>query len=234
MLRDTIKTRGLHAAVRFAPRASLDKAHKQQFMIKAGEGFDWRRQEFADQAWQLTSPQEEGDPRSQWKLTINPELVHFEDYFPTGSLDMFADNLRLALDSFAAVFDPKVILASGIVVRFTAQSETQDARVYLGQHCLHLDDRLQPLKRPVHAVGLKLLLPPLPGPDQPNWQAEVKVESLVEDIRQLSIEVTGQWAAPVPVAWDPHTVVDRVRTVHDFATRQVVDFLLQLGHGESR
>jgi hypothetical protein len=230
MLPDTIKTRGLHAFVRFAPRAPLDKQHKQQFLMRASEGFDWRRQEFAEQAWTLMSPQSDGDARSLIKLSVFPDTVSFEDQFPTGSLEMFFDNLRLALEGFASVFDPKVMLASGILVRLTAQSEAADARVYLGQQCLHLDERLKALERPVHAVGLKLLLPPLPGKDQPNWQAEIKIESLVEDIRQLFVEVDARWGNPA--AWEPKTVVERVKTAHEFATKQVVAFLQQLARDE--
>ncbi|MBN2561483.1 MAG: hypothetical protein JXQ75_11195 [Phycisphaerae bacterium] len=229
MLPDTIKTRGFHAGVRFAPHALLDKHHKQQFQLKSSEGFDWRRQEFTDKGWYLLSPQAEGDPRSQLKLSVQPDLMNFEDYFPTGPLDVFCDNMKLALECVASVFNPKIIVGSGAIIRITAQSEGKDARVFLGQQCLHLDDRLGPLRRPVHAVGLKMLLPPLPGKDKPNWQVEVKIESLVEDVRQLFVEVDARWANPS--SWDPQVVVDRIRTAHDFATHEVVDFLQQLGHG---
>ncbi len=229
MLPETIKTRGVHAGVRFAPQALLDKQHKQQFQIKSNEGFDWRRQEYADKGWHLVSPQAEGDPRSQLKLSLQPDLVNFEDIFPTGPLEVFFDNLKMALNCVASVFNPKIIVGSGVVIRQTAQSEGKDARVFLGQRCLHLDDRLSPLGRPVHAVGLKMLLPPLPGKDKPNWQAEVKIESLVEDVRQLFIEIDARWANPVK--WDPQVVADRVKTAHEFATNEVVEFLQQLGRG---
>jgi hypothetical protein len=227
LLSETIKTRGLHAGIRFAPQALLDKQHKQQFQLKASEGFDWRRQEYAEKVWQLVSPQKEGDPRSQLKLSLHPDLVHFEDFFPTGSLEMFYDNLKMALECISSVFSPKIIVGSGIVIRLTAQSEGEDARVFLGSRCLRLDDRLGPLGRPVLAVGLKMLLPPLAGKDKPNWQAEVKIESLVEDIRQLFIEADARWANPVK--WDPDVVVDRVKTTHDFVVNQVVEFLRQFG-----
>jgi len=225
MLPETIKTRGYHAGVRFAPQALLDKQHKQEFQQKTSEGFDWRRQEYADKVWHLVSPQTEGDPRSQLKLSLHPDLVNFEDFFPTGPLDLFLDNLKLALECVASVFNPKIIVGSGICIRLTAQAKGEDARVFLGTRCLHLDDRLGPLGRPVHAVGLKMLLPPLPGKDKPNWQAEVKIESLVEDIRQLFVEVDARWANPVK--WDPQVVIDRVKTAHEFVTTQVVEFLQQ-------
>lgn len=229
MLPDTLKTRGLHTVVRFAPRITFDKQHKQQFQMKASEGFDWQRQEYADHAWQLSSPQSEGDSRSQLKFGVFPDAVNFEDYFPTTPFELYLDNLKLALDGFAAVFDPRLIIGTGIMVRFTAQSETKDARVYLGQQCLHLDDRLKPLQRPVHAVGLKLLLPPLPpqaGSEVPNWQAEVKLESLVEDVTQLFVEVDARWANPIN--WDTSAILDRVRTAHAFANGPVLKFLQQL------
>jgi hypothetical protein len=232
MLPATLKTRGLHTVVRFAPRVALDKQHKQQFQLKANEGFDWRRQEFTEQSWQLSTPQSEGDPRSQLKFSVLPDLVNFEDYFPTAPFDLYLDNLKLALDSFAAVFDPRLLVGSGTVVRFTAQSETKDARIYLGQHCLHLDERLKPLQRPVHAVGLKLLLPPMPPQpeeDLPNWQAEVKLETLVEDVAQLFIEVDARWANPVN--WDTQVILERVRTAQAFTLGPVVNFLQQLPAG---
>ena len=120
-----------------------------------------------------------------------------------------------------------MIIGSGVVIRLTAQSEGGDARVFLGQRCLRLDDRLGPLGRPVHAVGLKMLLPPLPGPDKPNWQAEIKIESLVEDVAQLYIEVDARWANPVQ--WDHNTIIERVKTTHEFITTRIVDFLQGLG-----
>jgi hypothetical protein len=205
----------------------LDKPHKQQFQQKSSEGFDWRRQEYAEKAWHLVSPQADGDPRSQLKLSLHPDLVNFEDFFPTGPLDLFFDNLKMALECVASVFDPKIIVGSGIVIRLTAESEGADARVFLGTRCLHLDDRLGPLGRPVHAVGLKMLLPPLPGKDQPNWQAEIKVESLVEDVRQLFIELDARWANPVK--WDPQVIIDRITTAHEFMNTKVVEFLQHLG-----
>jgi len=230
MIPETIKTRGLHVGVRFAPPAVLDKQRKQQFQLKTSEGFDWRRQEYVENGWYLVSPQAEGDPRSQLKLSLQPEIVNFEDFFPTATLDVFCDNLRLCLGCIAEVFNPRLMLATGIVIRLTAQSQGNDARVFLGQRCLRLEDRLSPLGRPVHAVGFKLLLPPLAGENNPNWQAEVKVESLVEDVRQLFIEVDARW--PAPAAWDLDVLVERIRVTHSFMNHQVVAMLNELALGE--
>ncbi len=230
MLKDTIKTRGLHTVVRFAPQAILDKQRKRDFQIKANEGFDWQRQEFTDRLWSLTAPQSEGDPRSHLKLAVQPDSFSFEDSFPIGTRDVYKDNLKLALEVLASVFKPRIMLRIGVVIRLSAQSADDDARVYLGKNCLRLDDRLTPLSRPVHAVGLKLLLPPIQGEGQPNWQATVKVESLVEDVRQLYIEVDAHWGTPCQ--WAPQTAIDNLDTACQFSMNQVSDFLLKLG-GES-
>ncbi len=223
----TLKTRGLHAAIRFAPAAVLDKPHKQQFQIKANEGFDWQRQEYTEKTWRLTTPQSEGDPRSNLKLTVQPDAVNFEDAFPTGPPELFFDNLKMAMDVISTVFSPKIILASGVVVRMAAESEHEDARRYLSTHCLNLDDRLGPLGRPVEGLGLRLFLPPLAGEGQPNWRAAVKVENLLEDPRQLYIEVDASWGNPIP--WNARAMTDRVKTVHEFAGNQVAAFLQELG-----
>jgi hypothetical protein len=153
LLQETIKTRGVHVGSRFAPTAPLDKQHKQQFQIKCSEGFDWRRQEYAEHAWQMTSPQAEGDPRSQLKLTVTTDSVNFEDFFPTSTLDVYFDNLRLAFGVVGTVFNPRIMLSTGAMIRLTAQTEENDGRIFLGQRCLRLDNRLGPLGRPVHAVG---------------------------------------------------------------------------------
>ncbi len=226
MIPETIKTRGLHAGVRFAPPANLDKQHKQQFQMKANEGFDWQRQEYTERVWRLATPQANGDPRSHLKLTLQPDAVNFEDSFPTGPMEVFFDNLKLALDAVAAVFNPRLILGIGAVVRLSSQSDPEDARVFLGGQCLKIDERLSSLGRPVHGMGIKLLLPPLPGEGKPNWQAIVRVESLLEDVRQLFIEVDARWGTPSQ--WNPQTAVDSVKTAHDFATGQVVQFLKDL------
>jgi len=224
---ETIKTRGLHVGVRYAPQAVLDKQRKQQFQLKASEGFDWRRQEYAEKTWQLATPQPEGDPRSLMRFSVQPDGMNFEDLFPTGPLEVFIDNLNLALECVQDVFDPKIVVGTGVVIRLTAQAEGEDARVFLGQRCLHLDDRLSPLGRPVHAVGLKMLLPPVPGEGKPNWQAEVKVESLIEDVRQLFIELDARWAGTHQ--WTSRLIVERVKTAHQFAMTQLLDFLKNLG-----
>jgi len=228
MLTESLKTRGLHVGVRFAPSAVLDKQHKQHFQQKCGEGFDWRRQEYQENSWLLACPQPEGDPRSQLKLSLTPDMVNFEDYFPTGPMEVYCDNLNMALTAVAEVFNPRLILGTGVVIRLTAQAEGNDARIFLGQRCLRLDDRLAVLARPVHAVGLKFLLPPLAGDDQPHWQAEIKIESLIEDVRQLFVELDARWANPV--AWDLSTVTDRLRTAHTFATGQVMQMIRGLAH----
>ncbi len=226
MLPDTLKTRGLHVGVRFAPAIAMDKAQKQTFQAKANAGFDWQRQEFGANAWRLTSPQSDGDRRSLLKLTVQRDAFNFEDSFPTAPLDVFCDNVRLAMDVMSDVFDPKLMLASGVVVRMTVQSDMDDARVFLGRHCLKLDERLAPLGRPVHGLGLSLLLPPLPGEGQPNWQASLKIETLIEDVRQLFIEVDARWG--VPANWDPAVIVDRIQTAHTFAGTQVLSMLRKM------
>lgn len=227
MLPQTLKTRGIHAGVRFAPAAALDKAQKHAFQHKANEGFDWQRQEFSQSVWRLMSPQSDGDRRSLLKFSIQREGFNFEDSFPTSPLSVFYDNLRLATAVVEDVFGPKVMVGTGIVVRVTVQSDPDDARMFLGGKCLKLDDRLAPLGRPVHGVGLSMFLPPLPGEGQPNWQAAVKIETLIEDVRQLFIEVDARWG--VPVQWNAQTLIDRVQTAHNFTMNQVISFISKLG-----
>lgn len=226
MLLQTLKTRGLHAGVRFAPAATMDKTQKQAFQHKANEGFDWQRQEFTGGVWRLMSPQSDGDRRSHLKFSLQRDGFNFEDSFPTAPLSVFFDNLRLAMTVVGDVFDPKVMVGTGVVIRLTVQSDLEDARMFLGGRCLKLDDRLTPLGRPVHGVGLSLFLPPLPGEGQPNWQASVKIETLIEDVRQLFIEVDARWG--VPATWNVQTLIDRVQTAHDFTTQQVSSFLSKL------
>ncbi len=223
---ETLKTRGIHVGVRFAPPAAMDKGQKQAFQLKANEGFNWERQEFSANGWRLMSPQSDGDRRSLLKFSVQRDGFNFEDSFPTSSFEVFQDNLRLAMDVVADIFDPKVMVGSGVVVRMTAQSDPDDARLFLGQRCLRLDDRLAPLGRPVHGVGLSMFLPPTGGETPIDWQATLKVETLIEDIRQIFIEVDARWGVPVP--WDANTIIDRLRTANDFTTQNVTEFLVRL------
>jgi hypothetical protein len=223
MFANTLKTRGLHVTLRFAPPALLDRDRRRQFQMKTSVGFDWARHEYTDRVWRLASPQAEGDPRSHLKLTVEPDQMHFEDLFPVSPFDVYSDNLRLLLEAVAEVFGTKVLLGSRAIVRLTAEAPGHDARVFLGNKCLGLDSRLGPLGRPVHAVGLKMLMPAIALQDQPPWQVEVKVESLVEDVRQLFIEADAQWAAPMP--WGLDEVIRRLRVAHDFTNKEVVAFL---------
>jgi len=225
MIRESVNTRGFHVGVRFAPSAVFDKAKRQEFQTKLSQGFDWRKQEFGDHSWVLSSPQSEGDPRSHTKLTLQPDVMNFEEFFPVSTLDLFVDNLKLALQGMAEVFGPRVLLGSGSMVRLTVGAPGGDARVFLGNRCLHLDQQLSPIGRPVHALGLRLLLPPIDAAGQATWQGEVKIESLVEDVRQVFIELDAKWGTPL--AWSPDLIVERVRTAHTFASEQVVKFLEQ-------
>jgi hypothetical protein len=222
---ETLKTRGFHVGLRFAPPVALDKPHRQEFQIRLSQGFDWRRQEFADKAWVLATPQDEGDPRSLIKLTLQPDSLNFEEFFPVSTLDLFIDNLRLALDGIAGVFNPRVILGSGAMLRIVLAAPGGDARVFLGHHCLQLEDKLAVFDRPVHGLGLRLVFPPVTRDGKPTWQANLKIESLVEDVRQIFVEVDAKWLAPV--AWNADAVVERTRTVHEFATDQMLRFLGQ-------
>lgn len=225
MLTNTLKTRGLHVGVRFAPSAVLDKHTRQRFQARASQGFDWTRHEYSEGVWRLASPQSEGDPRSHLKLTIQPDTVNFEDFFPVAPFDIFVDSTRLALEMVADVFGVKIMLGSGMVVRLTTEVTGGDARVFLGHRALGLERRLAPLGRPVHAVGLKLLLPPVPQQGELPWQAEVKIESLVEDVRQLFVEVDAKWGTPV--AWSLDEIIRRVRVANDYAKNEVLKFLAQ-------
>lgn len=225
MVGNSIKTRGLHTGIRFAPAVVMDKEQKRRFQMRASQGFDWARHEYNDKAWRLSSPQSEGDPRSHLKLTIQPEQINFEDFFPVGPFDLYIDNLKLALEIVEDVFAPKILLGSGAMIRLTAEADGNDARIFLGNRCLGLDRRLAPLGRPVHAVGLKMLLPPVAVKDQPPWQAEIKIESLVEDIRQIFIEADANWS--MPMAWNTEEVVRRVTIASEFTRNEVVNFLQQ-------
>lgn len=225
MLRNSLKTRGYHVGVRFAPQAEFDKARRQAFQLKLSEGFDWRRQEFADKLWVLATPQAEGDPRSLTKLSLQPEQLNFEEFFPLSTFDVFLDNLRMALEGIAEIFNPRVLLGSGAMIRLTLAAPGDDGRVFLGSRCMHLDDKLSALGRPVHAVGLRMVLPPVDAGGQPTWQGEIRIESLVEDVRQLFVEMDAKWG--VPTAWSPDSVVERVRVANTFATEQLLTFLEQ-------
>ncbi|MCA9256379.1 MAG: hypothetical protein KDA33_12115 [Phycisphaerales bacterium] len=228
MLPQTVKTRGIHVGIRFAPQAPLDKQHRQAFQMKANEGFDWQRHEYAANAWRLSSPQPENDRRSELKFTIQPDAMAFEDQFPTGPIDLFQDNLKLAMGVVGDVFRPQLMIGgSGCLIRLTAQSATGDSRRFLGQHCMRMEDQLKPLGRPVFGVGFKLLLPAVQGEGQPHWQATMRVESLMEDPKQLFIEVDARW--PNPTQWSADEAANRLRTAFDFSTNQVVSFLEQFG-----
>lgn len=228
MLPQTVKTRGIHVGIRFAPQASFDKAHRQQFQMKASEGFDWQRHEYAGNVWRLSSPQPENDRRSELKLTVQPDAMAFEDQFPSGPIDLFQDNLKLAMGVIEDVFSPQLMLGgSGCLIRLTAQAATGDSRRFLGKHCMRMDEQLKPLGRPVFGVGIKLLMPAVQGEGQPNWQATMRVESLMEDPKQLFIEVDARWANPVQ--WSADEAANRLRIAYDFSTKQVVSFLEHFG-----
>jgi hypothetical protein len=86
--------------------------------------------------------------------------------------------------------------------------------------------------RPVAGGGLRLIMPPYPQDEPDPHSIEMRMESFLQEPRQLFVETVFTWPRPRLLArqerFDPE---QRLETVQRYAVEQVWDFLTLKGQG---
>lgn len=234
----TIQYTGYHFLVSFAPAIRLDRKAGCSFAALLAEHVEPEDVDLTGEAWTFSTPVG-ATANSRLTISVLRDQIQVEAFFPTDSPEWFETRTGLVLRTFGAEFKPKAILQTGAMVRGRLQIDG-DAREYLANHVMHVHkQRVAPLGRPVHLIGLRLFLPPYQeqGQDKSvtvDWHVNVKAESALDDPSKLFLEADAQW--PFPLEWSAEgleKVLDRLRIVKEYLDERVMAFLQREDQSET-
>lgn len=243
------KPEPLHRAlsVQFHPPIKLDRGKGLQFASALSSAMDATAVELEEKGWALSQPLGT-HPAGRFTVGVNESALQIESVFPTDSEETFETKAGFILKEFEKFSRPEILLGSGAIIRATLQING-DARDFLAEHVVQFDmARLRPLGRPVHAFGIRLMMPPFQVATNPKapkkktaksrlktppkvtssteWSADVKAESWIEDPTKLFLEIVANWQTPHQWADDAREdVVSRLATVSNFIQKNFIPFL---------
>lgn len=222
----------IHAGVNFitAPVAGLDKANYLNFQAKLIElGINITNANYGQNQFIVTRTQPL--PLEIRVEIVGPQVCQLLIIAPqpgaNRSIEMVGAEANDVAQAFTELFgSPQLQILS-------CDADLRDLYIINGQHAFQeiWENRLkQPVeslsyfKRPVLGGGLRFVLPQTV--DLPN--AEIKIESFLQDTNKLFIETHLTWPQPQP----PGANLDAegyLCKVDDFIQHEVIDFLLERG-----
>lgn len=144
---------------------------------------------------------------------------------PARPLEVFIEEAESITEAFLTTWGGRrQVVARDCAVHHLYDVAAEHAFQYLWEQRVASPDlRLDALERPVLGGGLRFVMPPTPGEDEPR-QIEVKVESFLADSRKLYVDVTIAWPTPrqPDMPFDPRAMMEQVES---YATEQVVAFI---------
>lgn len=212
----------------FAPSPNLDGPHLRRFQNVLGEkGVEFTHTDASNQGMGVfarvqNSPIEvrvaaqSGAPVGQFTIIAAN---------PGRTLEDFQEEAEVLCAAFAAVWDGSFqVVARDCTIRHLYSVDNPHAFQYLWVTRFGQDESdLGMLGRPVLGGGLRLVMPPTEGEDDPK-QVEVKIESFLPDSRKLYVDVQMAWPKPAaPNA--PMAPRALLAAVHEYATTEVVNFI---------
>jgi hypothetical protein len=223
--------------IQFHPPVKLGRQDGWDLVSKLSEFIDPRGAKIEDNAWQIVQPFGDG---GEFRIVVQEQGIQFDAKTPKSSpLEWFEVRCPIILEQFRERNPSRLVLGSAAKAAATLDIDG-DSRDFLTTHIMHMDHRrLGPLKRPIHLLGLRLVLPAFELKEQQpskrkkaktvasaDWQAEVKVESFAADSSKLFVEVSGQW--PVGAPWDKNATdaaVGRLDKVKSFVKNDLLSTL---------
>ena len=229
-----LELRGCHLGVNFHPAIALAPKRGLEFSTLLSERVDVTKVDLGSGTWVFSLPLPE-TPKGQFQIAVTAQQIQISATFPatTTPPEWIETRQMEVLRRFESFFRPTLILGSAAMIRATLKIDG-DARVFLANHVMHLDQsRLRLFKRPAHLVGLRLSFPPYKlktdgAEKSEDWSLQVKAESLVEDPSKLYLEADGRWQARDGMKWDKEAatvVTERLVTVSDYVRKNVVEFV---------
>ena len=158
---------------------------------------------------------------------------------PAGPLEWFETRCPLILETFRERFSPKLLLSSMAKAAATLEIDG-DSRDFLTAHVMKMDTRrLGPLNRPIHLLGLRLVLPAFEMKEAPigkgkkrktvasaDWAAEVRAESFARIHQNFFWRLVASGQAGVNgTRWPQSRCTGRLETVKIFLKDRLQPFL---------
>lgn len=142
---------------------------------------------------------------------------------PSQPLRHFQDDAATVVAAFERMWPgPRQVLQKDCTVRYLYSSTADHAFRYLWSERLgQPESDLQVFGRPIMGGGLRFVIPPEPGPPS-RPQIEIKVESFLQDTRQIFVDVQFAWSGSLPPVFDAARTLDEVDR---FANDEVVNFI---------
>jgi hypothetical protein len=229
-----LELRGSYLGVKFHPAIALAPKRGLEFSTLLSERVDVTKVDVGSGTWVFSHPLPE-TPKGQFQIAVTAQRIQISATFPatTTPPEWIETRQMEVLRRFESFFRPTLILSSAAMIRATLKIDG-DARVFLANHVMHLDQsRLRLFNRPAHLVGMRLSFPPYKlktddAEKSEDWLLDVKAESLVEDPTKLYLEADGRWQARDGMKWDEQAatkVTERLVTVSDYVRKNVVGFV---------
>jgi len=220
---------GFHLGVNFHPQIRLAQKDGHEFAAALTEYFDLDNVKTESDSWLLTSR------RHRLVVNVGQSQLELHCEGPEKPQERYDVYFQKLIACFEGRFHPQIILASKAMIHGLLDIDG-DARVFLAEHLLRLSsERLDPLKRPVHGVGLRLFFPAyeVKEPEgegskenQADWQVDVRIESWMNDPRKLFVEADAAWAEPQP--WNERSIEavgSRLSTVSEYVKTAIHRFV---------
>lgn len=143
---------------------------------------------------------------------------------PVAAVAEFADAAHEVTDIARDVWpEMEFVLGWNTGVRSLFASSTEHSFQYLWEQRLGQDTQeLSVFGRPILGGGLRLMFPPGQGEGE-QYQAEVRVESFLEDVRRLYVEVNLASGTPEPINALNPTVL--IQATEAFVDERLLPFL---------
>ncbi len=231
-----LQPRGYVLSVNFHPHIRLSRKDGFDFASKLSDYIDPQTANLEAHQWTYSQPLGTS-AAGGLEVTITPSSIQFDISFPTHRKEWLEQRCTMVLQEFYDKFDPKLVLSSSAKVVGTIEIDG-DARGFLAHHVVNLNPkRLLLLKRPVHALGIRIFSPPFEHVEKRGkknvthtipWVVDVKAESLIEDPSKLYLEADAQW--PTPTQWTGvpkiiEELIGHLKTVTEYLEKDVINFL---------
>lgn len=147
---------------------------------------------------------------------------------PDRPLALFCKEVEQIIEAFKETWkEHRQILSCDSTLRYLyASSSTHGFRELWETRLRQPEDALGAFGRPVLGGGLRFVMPPIQGQND-SAQIEVKIESYLQDHRQIFVEVDFKWHQPkLPGAsFEP---TERLEAVNAYLENQVIAFINEM------
>ncbi len=229
-----MRLRGIEVELSLAPSVTVDGPAKLAFQNKLEQEamIELTSVEKDENSVVLTAGSK--STKSSCGVRMEPNRLSIAENFPPVVTEQCVERMDAVVRAAIEVFSPNLFVQRSVYVRKQASAPNGDARVFLGERVLQLSEaRKRSFGRPIHMVGMTFFLPPYQVQNshkgvvvqQAPDGIEVKIESLIEDTKDIYFQCRRYFYEPVPASKFT-TVKEWVVSTEGFVNEQLVNFLL--------